>query len=316
METTLTFVCDCGSRVFWLGEDDLGRVAALGSALCVIDQTGTVHSVPYVGVPIAFIGGLCSLLPDEQPPLLLLGDSTRIPLPSCSRVLYDAYVARSSSALYFLTKEELFMVFLPSGRITTVVADLMEAEEHGRYEALAGTADIVVAYRYGAALVRDGRVVSRHDERPYSDVAFLPDGRLLAVHEREVVHTFDITGKLIDEYAAPPGIIYFAGSVCGAVTLIWQDSGVVMCWTLVRNSWRSESLVIHDVECVEAIPDHRSLAICTVNGTVLFWDVDNQVGHLTSLPVEDAIYKAFWSSRVNKLFLGTRGGLVYSLDIL
>jgi hypothetical protein len=304
-------ICDCQSRVLWLGEDDSANVAAVGSSLCVIQQTAGIKRLcKYDGEPIAFVNGnLLTIHQGVHGIVLRLSEEKMINLPISQCTIYDSIYDSASESILLLTPESLLNVNLAARSVE--IMDKWEASDF-QFERVTASNTFAAAYRYGLRIydyIKNKQLYVSH-ERLYSLASLGAETQIVAADEGGNVDLIEFETEHEHTHIYLNGLVLFVGWIDRHPVAVYRKDSTTHCCVVQDNSPVSTTIGSFDCETFAVVQD-RHLAIGTMQGTVFFWDAANGALQYIALEGTPRIVAMLWSKKRNELFLGTRSGEVY-----
>lgn len=330
----LKLLGSCGSRVTCIAGDEHGNVAAIGKNILAFRPKSFMPEVrPYDIYPI-------KVLVDDAFPWVDQSDSRahlvlnaqRVELPGIDFEAYSAAFDPISRTIYIITRTSLLSVPL-SGGSAAIMADNSEGnEEYPHYECVAAAFGYVVAYRYGLTLWSgDERIVL--DGAPYSDVVVASKKSIYAMHHdvteiqqrrmhetRGTIRLFDRYGKVRREVDSPDGRVNFCDCVDGRLITISRRSeervGKSLTGSVLeRDELRTVELSDIGADGFARIESTGQVAVGNLTGEILLWNTYDDAIQQFRLADPESIFELFWSASHNSLFVGTKSGNVYALEV-
>ena len=316
-------ICDCGGKVFWIGEDEHGNVAAVGQDLCVISGEALAHRrLSYSGQALdAFIDGeLLTISTEGAPYTLHLGKRPVAELPGSTLGIYDTCYLPAERRLYLINGGSLVRVDLRTGSASIVAHGMFDEDStHPRYERIASADGRVVLYQYGMRIWEDESGAPLFgDDWLYSPLTISRGGLILAAEvDSDRVCVIDRSMKVVSEAHVPGEQVKFLAFAGEVPVVTWgqafKDTGAGVLEDGVLKKWVSLDGIT--VECTCVIEEMSLVALGTLDGQIILWDIAR--GSLRRVPVPDSprILELHWSSRLRTLFAGARHGEVYGLTL-
>jgi hypothetical protein len=308
-------LCDCNSRVLWIGEDENGRLAVVSSLLVILDDSNSPpRTESYSGEPTAFVSGqLVTLLKTDKRVKVVNPFGPTIFGDIETGGILDSKYLGDRGELLVLTNRELVKISLFQGLIQVSVPDLGDGNQP-KFECLAATDDCAVLYRYGLGVYASGQFIEIEQCKETSYVALLPNKQIAATSDNgEFLWHLGFDALVKKKSPLPTGSSEFLGLVNDSLVFVWSDNGTLYG----KLPFRSEIQSIGEFEPEPFLGIHELdiLAIGTIEGVLILWDLKKSKCRYAKIPGERRIVCLYWWKAAQQLVIGTRDGLAIAYDV-
>lgn len=166
-------------RIHWIGEDEQGRVAAVGEHLLFLEPKGCLAVQDYKGYPLECLvsGKLLTFVHSEMKTDVMLSETYLSSfydgeLDGHCSACYDS----SKNTIYIIGRRNLVSVNACTGESLVIDDVKYESDMHSRYERILTFNGYIIAFGYGMCIWKENIKVAETEQWPYGEVAVSSGG--------------------------------------------------------------------------------------------------------------------------------------------
>jgi len=308
--------CNCGDRVLGLEQDSDSNVIAVGQSSFILRANNRqVAKLPVVGEPIhAFINGsLLTIRERGKKFWLCASDKTLLQLPITRPEVFDSVFVKELNRIILLTPESLVEISLDGS--ARILGD--NSEEPCFSEQMVASKDIIATFRFGLKIYKTGFPGNRVGDSLYAIAAIVQNNKVIAADDSGTIDIIQALDGSIEPLGNVGGLVLFLGCCKGIPIAICETTvgPSAQCCCLKRGVWHRITLNGFHPECYAFIESKDCLAIGTLEGAIILWDIQRHVFTTFDLQATPRIVQLLWSQNRGELFAGSRDGRVFSCQI-
>lgn len=308
-------ICNCQSRILWIGEDTEGNIAAIGKYICYFNINNQIVTKrqPIKGepVPLLISGELAYIrFNKHQYQLYLNNKQLTLPLTKDDEI-YTAIFNTEQQMLYILSKMQIISINTTNLLINKLANQYILETGEPQYEQISTKENLLVAYRYGITIWQESKQIATYNSNPYNHVVILSDNDIAAIDDtNSLIHIYNLSTEKRLQHTCPNNI-YYSYLIGKDLVIVWKEEediyGEVI--NLISGNNTHKVLLSNHPTTFEPI-DQNLLAIGLLNGNILIWEIYTGKTKIITIPNPYKITELYWSSNNHLLLIGCGDGQV------